>query len=145
MFKKLFKKKETLYDFNILGLDKLVSNNNISSLEIESILNEYYIFEKEITNKDLSEMLQSNKRLLIDSILKKLINLRKLGEEGKLYKDDYKKIKEMLLKLLFGFFQSFDDIENIDYTFPLLEELKIIPKKSRDEIVKRYCFIGRWF
>ena len=147
MFNKLFSKKQkaTVFNFNILGLDNSVHFDNIVAVEIKKKIQEFHEIENEIRNKDTSCMLEGNKRIVIDMILKKLKEMKEYGESKRMYKDDYQNLKQMLLTLLFGLFGTAEDIGNLDYTISALKEMAIIPENSTKEEIIQNCPVGRWY
>jgi hypothetical protein len=150
-------KRSLLFGFNIVGLSSEIRVGNEKLQKMEDIKKTFIEFEENMKIKYsrlildsleenlTSEEKQKQKRIFIDEILSRIRELHELGESEKIYKKDYRYFKQILLELLFKFFGHHKDIEfNFEYTVSALEDLKIIPKGAKDEIIS-LSPVGRWF
>ena len=139
-------KKETDKKWKFF-LDKYLKGNSTDEeyqqiMKTSSTLEEAF---KKIQGRSSDDEHQKHKREIIDMIIYKLKELKECGESKKIYKDDYRELKHILLEFLFSFFRSAEDMENLEYAIPILKEMEIIPGNSTREEIVQYCPVGRWY
>jgi hypothetical protein len=71
---------------------------------------------------------------LIEDVTNKLNELKYIAESKRIYKKDYKKIKESLLMTILRLFGAVNDLTKFELTVHILEEMEIVPVNSKESL-----------
>jgi hypothetical protein len=121
---------------------------NLTEEEAKKVLSKYktvYEGMKHIPGIPSDRKYKKNQMIIIEAFLEKIKELKKYGEEKKLFKADYKQIKTRILKKLFQQFGCYLDLDSFYYSVTILKKTKMIPASLTDVEITQYCPIGRWF
>ncbi len=141
---------KSLFDFNIVGLDDQLKRDEAFLKEAEKIRAHFHGFNEKVNRKidllngDIDEERTKQKKFAIaNPVLDEIKSLASLGKENKIYKTDYKILREQLLRTLIRLFRSYEDREVLAHSVHVLEDNRIIPNESQKEIMKMTP-MGRW-
>jgi len=152
---KIFK-RYSVFDFNIIGLNStdVIADDALKNMEIlkQTFINDIAELQRKRTKlyddyfekKWSLQLMFDNKRVLMNEILQKILELHDLAKEKKFYKNDYREFKQQLLKLLFKLIASVEDFNDLDHAISVLENAELIPKESKRDII-RVSPLGRWY
>jgi len=142
--------RTTIYDFNLVGLDDHARKDQVNLEAMEEIKRVFRDFNESL-KKEIdalySEANQNRRKqrkfLIANQITEKIKELYEMGKTNKIYKTDYKVLKQELLSTQFGLFGSSADAEVFESTVRALEDNGIVPHGSRKAIAK-LSPMGRW-
>jgi len=140
----------TIFDFNLVGLEDHVKKDKSYLREMEEIKRASRDFN-EILKKEISALynerdqvkIKQRKIFIVNQVIEKIKELYEMGKAKRIYRTDYKTLKQELLSTQFSLFGSSADAEVFEYTVLSLEDNEIVPSGSRTAIAK-LSPLGRW-
>lgn len=149
-FFRLGSRRESIFDFNIVGVDDYLQKNDAFLAEAEKIklsLRDFNVTSNreidEIDKESDKNIIKQRKLNIANRIIDELKALHEIGKRNAISKADYKRLRVELLMTLVRLFESYAERDVFTHSVHILEENGIIPKGSEVEIMK-LTPMGRW-